>query len=289
MKPFTGSWRRFSLRSLLLVVTLLCIWLSWQVFLVQQRKWVLTDAKRKLYARVTTAAQYESFFPGRTPPNPVAQVPLIRRWMGDEAIQEIGLYIPDAKDGQLSRLQRWFPEARVAQERPMEPCHPGCFPAGTLVETASGPQAIETIQVGDRLVAFDRLGRRLLVPVTSIFTTRNRLVEVDTPDGKLFTTPTQPLCLDFHQQEAAANLQAGDSLLVWSDGAPRVTTVERAEVTMRVARVFNLVLVDSEIFVAGGFLARSKPPADPNDPHAEPSSEPNSEPSAAARLAHDGS
>ena len=35
----------------------------------------------------------------------------------------------------------------------------------------------------------------------------------------------------------------------------------RVTKTDRVVQVFNLVLNDSELFVAGGFLARSKPPA----------------------------
>jgi hypothetical protein len=34
--------------------------------------------------------------------------------------------------------------------------------------------------------------------------------------------------------------------------------------TERIDQVFNLVLGNSEIFVAGGYLARSKPPADPD-------------------------
>jgi hypothetical protein len=97
--------------------------------------------------------------------------------------------------------------------------------------------------------------------VQSIFITRNRLLKVLTEAGRLFTTETQPLCLSDGTTRAAGELKAGDKILRWQDGKRQIVRVRAVTPTGRVEKVFNLILGDRKVFIAGGFLARSKPPA----------------------------
>src|SRR4051812_41234561 len=73
-------------------------------------------------------------------------------------------------------------------ERPLEPCHPGCFPAGTMVATPDGPRPIEDVRGGDRVTLIAPDGNPTGGPVNSTFQTCNRLVEVRTEAGSLLTT-----------------------------------------------------------------------------------------------------
>jgi hypothetical protein len=144
---------------------------------------------------------------------------------------------------------------------PNEPCHPGCFPAGTRVATPTGPRAIESIKAGEVVTLVGPDGTAMSGPVHSVFKTDNRLVEIRTEAGSIRTTLTQPLCLTAGGFRTAEDLKAGDQIWRWADGkrqATRVTGVAKTDVD---APVFNLVVGESAIFVAGGFLARGKPPA----------------------------
>jgi hypothetical protein len=140
------------------------------------------------------------------------------------------------------------------------PCHPGCFPAGTLVLTPKGPRAIDTIRAGDGVTVVRPDGTGVAGKVQSVFVTRNRLLKVETEAGDLLTTETQPLVLADGTIRAAGELQAGDRVFRWQDGKRQAVRVRAVHATDRVEQVFNLVLGDSEVFVADGFLARSKPP-----------------------------
>lgn len=64
-----------------------------------------------------------------------------------------------------------------------------CFPEGTLVETADGQRAIETIQPGDMVRAASGYGRSNLFRVTKRkkFTHKKDLVEITTSSGKILT------------------------------------------------------------------------------------------------------
>jgi hypothetical protein len=141
------------------------------------------------------------------------------------------------------------------------PCHPGCFPAGTMVATPAGPRAIETIQAGETVTLVGPDGAALRGPVHSVFKTDNRLVEVRTEAGSIRTTLTQPLCLTAGRFRTAEDLKAGDEVWQWVDGKRQAARVTGVEKTGLDAPVFNLVVGESAVFVAGGFLARGKPPA----------------------------
>jgi hypothetical protein len=95
----------------------------------------------------------------------------------------------------------------------------------------------------------------------SVFVTRNRLVEVRTEAGSLLTTETQPFSLASGGLRAAGELKAGDQICRWNGSERRPATVQSVSATGREEAVFNLILGDPAIFLANGFLVRSKPPA----------------------------
>jgi hypothetical protein len=248
------------------LVTALCCYLAWQMSIVRQRQSLLMELRTQPFVQVlTTDAWVKIQSPGPGGIVGAAHVPRTRQWLGDEAIQEISYArgYHHLNQAQIDRIKKVFAEANVHEyEALMEPCHPGCFPAGTLVQTPQGPRPIEGIRIGDPLLTILPDGRRVGVAVQSIFVTRNRLWRVATDDGSLLTTQTQPLCLASHAPLRAGDLHAGDRILRYVDGQVREATVHGAWATDRVEKVFNLVLGDSELFIAGGFVARSKPPAD---------------------------
>ncbi len=259
---------RFRLRTLLVLTTLVCCYLAWQVSVVRQRKEALDNPGAHAIAYVTTAQEWIDRY-GGNPPSPAVEVPLVRRWLGDVAIQEIA-YSPigSGRDSSHARLSRLFPEAELTEPL-YEPCHPGCFPEGTTIETTRGPRAIETIEVGDTLLSFTPDGQTATATVRSIFSTENRLWQIETTAGKLISTEAQPLFVDLATPRPVGELAPGDTLLYYREGGLETARVLAIAKTDRAERVINLVLDDSEPFVAGGFLARSKPPAEcdcPADP-----------------------
>ena len=257
-------WFRFSLRTLLVVVTVLCCWLAWESSVVRQRKAVRQEAANNpAFELVTAEDALRLISPSATPPQ-MARVSMIRRWLGDQAIQSIeyNRQYGNFSDDKLKRLTQTFPEAEVREVHiPLEPCHPGCFPRGTLVLTGAGPRPIETIQEGEWLVAMAPSGEIITAPVQSIFVTENRLWQVRTQAGELLTTETQPLLVAADEFREAGGLEPGDRILRYVDGAVASTTVLEVAPTQRIEQVINLVLGDCEAFVAGeGYFARSKPP-----------------------------
>ncbi len=51
------------------------------------------------------------------------------------------------------------------------------------------------------------------VKVQSVFVTSNRILKVTTDSGDLFTTQTQPLCLEGGKFRAAGELHKGEQIL----------------------------------------------------------------------------
>ena len=139
-------------------------------------------------------------------------------------------------------------------------CHPGCFPAGTLVQTSGCPRRIETIKVGEFVLGVDKKGKTVAAKVHSAFVTDNYLVEVETDSGRLITTGQQPLCLACGCTKTANELVPGDEMLSWEDGERRPTKVRAINKTGQLVQVFNLVLEDQDFYISGGFQVRSKPP-----------------------------
>lgn len=264
-KPPQPGWFRFSLRTMFIIITVLCCWLGWESSVVRGRQNTLRDLRTKPGIDITTATAWKHRFPlGTTPPQPPAKISTVRTWLGDEAIQEIGYTVnfSNLSSEDEARIQKVFPEAKVVRNQIlMEPCHPGCFPRGTEVATPRGPRLIEEIESGDLVTSVLSTGETKSIPAQFVFITSNRLWEIETTGGTLITTETQPLCLATYQTHRAGELQPGDVILRHQEGEVQEVRVLRVTKTERIEKVYNLILGDCEIFVANGYLARSKPPA----------------------------
>jgi hypothetical protein len=107
-------WFRFSLRALFLVVTVLACWLGWQANIVRER----VAFRKRLSAGAgwsITAIDYAQIpsGPAAGPNDPTGRIPFWRRWMGDEAIGQIG-FERGANDEERARARELFPEAYVS-------------------------------------------------------------------------------------------------------------------------------------------------------------------------------
>ena len=278
-KPRT-RWGSFSLRTLLILITVAAVvftYVGYQRSVIQARRALIHELRASGIHVITLKDASHGMRPLAPATERYPSVPLVRGWLGDEPIDSIGFY-PHAAPGVeiMARVKELFPEARIEKyEPPLVPCHPGCFPHGTLVETPAGPRPIEAIAAGDEVYSISDAGKRISLPVMSIFRTTNRLWLVNTNQGTLRTTETQPLCTHLERFVEVGKVQPGDVLLGWSAGetvsdAPdgtvhevRVTGIEK---TNEIVPVINLVLGQREPFIAGGFLARSKPPRADDSP-----------------------
>jgi hypothetical protein len=187
---------------------------------------------------------------------------------GPKITSRLSLALPIAERGRSGRLLVHDKDGKVVtvvglHERPKPiPCHPGCFPEGTPVRVPGGTRAVEKVGVGDLVTVIGADGKAGTAKVAGVFTTRNRLLKVSTDAGDLVTTQTQPLALAGGGLRAAGELKAGDRVLKWDGTARREAVVRGVAPAGREEAVYNLVLAEPGLFVADGFLARSKPPAD---------------------------
>jgi len=95
-------WFRFSLRSLFVLLTLVGLWLGWDVPIIRQRQALL---------RHVAVYQYESPRMGE-----FAAVPWHRRVLGDEAVGVIYVNRPAGRE-YIQRAKQLFPEAHVFRSK----------------------------------------------------------------------------------------------------------------------------------------------------------------------------
>jgi hypothetical protein len=274
MTQKSSSWWNFSLRTLFIVVTLLCAYLAYQMSVIRARDRLRQELKQIPSVQVLTVAEVRNY--GVLGSQELATIPWSRRLLGDEPLQRITYYgfALNSQPGLREKVERTFPEAELQEILP-EPCHPGCFPHDTLVSTPRGAVRIDAIACGEEVYAISATGHRISLPVVSIFLTHNRLWVVETSGGHLVTTETQPLIAATGNSVEAGKLRPGDVILRWQEATAASGSLEPVEVisvrsTPRVAPVINLVLGNRESFVANGFLARSKPPATATSPPSLP-------------------
>jgi len=187
---------------------------------------------------------------------------------GPKITSRIFLALPDAVDWPVGRFLVQGPDGKVKHVIDLtlppqpEPCHPGCFPAGTLVQVPDGKASIEQIRVGDTVNSVNSSGQLAKAQVESIFVTRNKLLEVRTAKGTLVTTNTQPMAMEDGGYRPAGELKSGDRIWRWNGTERQVVAVKEVSTTGKQSQVFNLVLGAPTTFIANEFLVRSKPPVD---------------------------
>jgi hypothetical protein len=125
---------------------------------------------------------------------------------------------------------------------------PCCFAAGTEVTTLAGPKAIETVQVGDLVLAQDaRTGSVGYKPVLTVFRFRpTETVRLTIGEEVIETTPLHKFWVVGRGWVMARELAAGD--VVRTLGG---TAVVGAQEKDEVRQVFNLEVAGSGSFFVG--------------------------------------
>lgn len=171
-----------------------------------------------------------------------------------------GRFLVHGKNDRVEHVIPLFEQKPSKEIERAIPCHPGCFPAGTLVRVPDGATPIQRIRKGDAVTVVDAAGKTSSAKVADVFVTRNRVLEVRTDDGNLVTTETQPVAIEAGGFKPAGELKVGDRVWRWIDGQRRAAKVLGISPADRETEVFNLVLGEPTGFIAGDFLVRSKPP-----------------------------
>lgn len=119
MSPLPSRLRSFSLRTLLVVVTVLCTLCSWvgcQRKIVVDRRTTTKTLGDEIIVRDVNSLRSQNWAPNSRNETPamLASVPWIRRALGDAAIQQI-LVPLEWSDAQVKELALQFPEAKVTR------------------------------------------------------------------------------------------------------------------------------------------------------------------------------
>jgi hypothetical protein len=109
--PPRRRWFQFSLATMFVVVTVLAVWLGWEVKLVRDRSDFLVWCHEG-----NVAAGLErgwTAYPSRNVPAPA--IPFWRRWLGDESVHAITLP-PGSSAADYERATVLFPEAAISRD-----------------------------------------------------------------------------------------------------------------------------------------------------------------------------
>jgi predicted lipid-binding transport protein (Tim44 family) len=131
----------------------------------------------------------------------------------------------------------------------------GCFAAGTLVATPAGPRAIETLALGDTVLAPDAGGRLVPATVEGVYLNFAPLLTLTTDRGMLRTTAEHPLLAGRGDHFLRADQFAVGTALTHRGGAARVTAIARGE---REVAVYTLSVGAPHTFLADGFTVHNK-------------------------------
>jgi hypothetical protein len=138
----------------------------------------------------------------------------------------------------------------VPQETPRYFESHSCFAAGTLVATLDGPRPIETLRIGDRVLAQDsHSGELSYQPVLSVYhnpPSETRRIAFEGTDEAIVATPIHRFWKAGRGWVMARDLKPGDPVRTLG-GVARVAAVETAPVQP----VFNLEVARLHSFLVG--------------------------------------
>ena len=112
-------WLRFSVRTLLLAVTIFCVWLGWQVRIVRERQRLLSEI-------VEYGGEYWDYDEWDDEGNRI-ELSFFRRLLGDEELGLVLLYTNVPKEFQ-DRLRETFAHADIDVYPPPAPADPSDGP-----------------------------------------------------------------------------------------------------------------------------------------------------------------
>ncbi|CDZ77931.1 DNA polymerase II large subunit [Legionella massiliensis] len=133
----------------------------------------------------------------------------------------------------------------------------GCFPAGTQIQTATGPKAIELLSPGEQVRAINRNGLEVSTKIESIYTTQSPILTVETDLGTLHTTKEHPLAQGANYFTEAGRLVVHDQILFKTAKGFKPATILSLH-TEAESLVFNLRVQTPHTFIADGFLVHNK-------------------------------
>ena len=95
-------WLRFSVRTLLIAVTIFCVWLGWQWRIVQERKSLIALVSRRNYVTLNHW------------PDPNVDFSWVRKLLGDQLLHA-DIFVPDDSLSAQERrdIERALPEAKI--------------------------------------------------------------------------------------------------------------------------------------------------------------------------------
>jgi predicted lipid-binding transport protein (Tim44 family) len=134
----------------------------------------------------------------------------------------------------------------------------GCFPAGTLIRTPQGQAPIETLVIGEAVLAMDPENRIVKAKADELLVTRSRILRIETDHGVLRTTIEHPVRRLQGEFARAGELKAGDRVLAWAHGALIPATVLSTTFEKQEQQVYNLRTTWPHTFLASDFVAHNK-------------------------------
>jgi len=110
-------WLRFSLRTVFVLVTVVALWLGWELSIVRARRIALLELRSDPAIDVYTDAQIE--LPVESPQDAVT-ISTLRILLGDEPVQIIR-HPAGHPESEIARLKALFPEASLRERDPPMP------------------------------------------------------------------------------------------------------------------------------------------------------------------------
>lgn len=132
-----------------------------------------------------------------------------------------------------------------------------CFPAGTPVLTPSGEKPIESLAIGDEVIAVDASKKKHTVHITGTSKRNSRILVLETDAGRLRTTAGHYMWLGSKLFRPAGQLKTGDKIMVMKEGKVHPAKVSTLHFDDDEATVYNMELDQLHTFVAGGFVVHN--------------------------------
>ncbi len=139
----------------------------------------------------------------------------------------------------------------------------GCFPAGTLILTPTGVKSIESLTVGQTILAVDETRQAVPTCVEAVFVARCELLTVRTSGQTLTTTADHPLLLADTENGLpcfipAGRLKPGDHIVMWQNDQAVEQAVLGVESQGIEQTVYTLRVGGPHTFIADGFVVHNK-------------------------------
>ena len=138
-----------------------------------------------------------------------------------------------------------------------------CFVAGTRIATPDGPRAIETLQVGDVVWAYDLATlRRVERPVTALHRNRARARRVEVGERVIQGVSAEHPFWSDGRWVPAGELREGDPVHVWNGVEATERGITRIVDQPGIVEVFNLTVAGEHTYFAEGILVHNKSDSD---------------------------